>query len=46
MLPSLSSSQVNRAVRTFYYALDDGELESDADTIALGILFGPPKKEK
>lgn len=45
MLTGLPSSQLNRAVRTFY-ALEDGELETDADTIALGILFGPPKKEK
>lgn len=44
MLTGLPSSQINRATRTFF-KVDEGELDSDAYTIAKSVLFGPPPKK-
>lgn len=44
MLLGLPSSQINRATRTFF-KVDEGEMDTDAYTIAKSILFGPPPKK-
>ena len=44
MLIGLPSSQINRATRTFFQ-VSEGEMESDAFTIAKSVLFGPPPKK-
>jgi hypothetical protein len=44
MLTGLPSSQINRATRTFF-KVEEGEMDSDAFTIAKSVLFGPPPKK-